>query len=272
MSELRGANVLLTGASRGIGTHIARALASRGANLALVARNADELERQAASLAGYGVTAVALPADLTDHAGADGLAARAEAALGPIDILVSNAGAATLSRFWELDEADLRRMVDVNFVAAMLLTRRLLPGMLDRGRGHLVTLASLSGRKGLPYVAVYSGSKAALINWMEALHAELEGTGVKTSIVLPGYVSGAGFFADLDAPPPRVLGASPVADVARAVVRAIESERQEVTVTPMPIRPFLALCALSPALGDRIPKMLGVIEAQRWMADHRQTG
>ncbi len=270
MGELRGANALLTGASRGIGVFIARAMTFRGANLALTDRHADQLERMAANLAGSGANVVALPADLRDLDSLDVLVSRAETELGPIDILVSNAAVARLAPFTEFDDTELREMVDVNLVAPMVLARRLLPGMIERGRGHLATVASLEGKKGIPYDAAYSGTKAALVNWMEGLHVELEGTGVKTSIVLPGYVSEAGIFVDRGATAPRLMGASPASDVARAVVRAIEEERQEVVVSPRPVRPLLALNALSPSLGDRILGLLGVVRVQRWILDHQR--
>ena len=268
MGELQGANVLLTGASKGIGAFIARALAFRGANLALTDRLADDLGQHATKVARSGVKVVVLPADLRDHEAVGALASRAETELGPIDILVNNAAASRLAPFTEFDDPELRALVDVNLVAPMVLTRRLLPGMIERGHGHVVTIASLEGKKGIPYDAAYSGTKAALVSWMEGLHLELEGTGVRTTIVLPGYVSEAGIFADRGATAPRLMGASPPSDVALAVVRGIERESQEVVVTPRPVRPLLALNALSPRLGDQILKLLGVIRVQRWILDH----
>jgi short-subunit dehydrogenase len=270
MGELRGANVFLTGASKGIGAFIARALAFRGANLAITDLDADALERKAANLAGTGTTVVALPADLRDPESIDELVPQVEAALGPVDILVNNAAVARLAPFSEFEDAELRAMVEVNLVAPMILTRRLLPGMIERGRGHVVTVSSLEGRKGIPFDAAYSGTKAALVSWMEGIHVELEGTGVRTSIILPGYVSEAGIFMDRGAVAPRLMGASPAADVAGAVVRAIEQERQEVIVTPRPVRPLLALSALSPVLGDRILQILGVVRVQRWILEHQR--
>ena len=272
MGELRGANVLLTGASRGIGVFIARACAFRGANLAITDQDADALGKLAARLAGTGTTVVALPADLRDPGSLDELVPQAEAALGPVDILVNNAAVARLAPFIEFDDAELRAMVEVNLMAPMILTRRLLPGMIERGHGHVVTVSSLEGRKGIPFDAAYSGTKAALVSWMEAIHVELEGTGVRTSIVLPGYVSEAGIFADRGATVPRLMGARSASDVARAVVRAIERESQEVIVTPRPVRPLLALNTMSPVLGDRILRILGVVRVQRWILEHQRAG
>lgn len=270
MATLRGANVLLTGASRGIGAFIARALAARGANLALTARSIEAVERRATEVAQEGIEVVALAADLRDLAALDPLVSRAEAALGSIDVLVNNAAVARLAPFTEFDDVELRAMVDVNLLAPMILTRRLLPGMIERGHGHVVTLASLEAKKGIPFDAAYAGTKAALTAWMEALHLELEGTGVNTSIILPGYVSEAGIFVDRGGTAPRLMGASPASDVARAVVRAIERERQEVIVSPRPVRPLLALNALAPVLGDRILRLLGVVRVQRWILDHER--
>ena len=272
MVKLRGANVLLTGASRGIGAFIARALAFRGANLALTDQDSDALENTAARMAGAGPMIVALPADLRDPESLDELVSQAEAALGPVDILVNNAAVARLAPFIEFDDAELRAMVEVNLVAPMILTRRLLPGMIERGRGHVVTVSSLEGKKGIPFDAAYSGTKAALISWMEGIHVELEGTGVRTSIILPGYVSEAGIFADRGATAPRLMGACSASDVARAVVRAIVRESQEVIVTPRPVRPLLALNSMSPVLGDRILRILGVVRVQRWIIDHQRAG
>jgi short-subunit dehydrogenase len=107
---------------------------------------------------------------------------------------------------------------------------------------------------------------------MEGLHLELEGTGVQTGIVLPGFVSEAGMFVDRRGTAPRLIGASPAADVAQAVVRVIERGRQEVIVSPGPIRPFLVLSSLSPALSDRILKWLGVVKVKRWMYEHQRAG
>ncbi len=270
MAELRGSNVLLTGAARGIGVFIARALAVRGANLVLTDRLAEELEQQAAEIARAGIKVLAIPADLRDLESLDALVSRAEAELGPIDILVNNAAVAKLAPFTDLDDSELRAMVEVNVLAPMALTRRLLPRMLEGGHGHVVTIASLEGKKGIPFDAAYSGTKAALVNWMEGMHLELEGSGVTTSIILPGYVSEAGIFADRGATAPRLMGVSPASDVARAVVRAIERESQEVVVSPRPVRPLLALNALSPVLGDRILRLLGVVRVQRWILDRQR--
>ena len=150
MKELQNANAIVTGASRGLGTHIARALASSGVNVAVAARSAQQLEALRAELVGPGVKAVAIRADVTVAAERQGLVDRAAAELGPIDILVNNAGTELYSRYTDLDPAQIEAMVNLNLAAPLLLIRAVLPVMLDRGKGHIVNLSSGAERSHCP--------------------------------------------------------------------------------------------------------------------------
>ncbi|MBI1723750.1 MAG: SDR family NAD(P)-dependent oxidoreductase [Gemmatimonadetes bacterium] len=267
MLDLHNANALLTGASRGIGTHIARALARAGANVALVARTAPALEAVAASLAPLGVRALALPADLDSPAELERLVARATAELGPLDVLVNNAGIENEGAFLSLDAATIERTVRTNVVAPMLLTRLVLPGMRERGRGHVVNIASLAGKKAPPYDAVYGGTKAAVIEWTRALRVELAGSGVSLSAVCPGYVTGEGMFARFGLRPPALVGSCTPEQVAAAVVRAIRRDVPEIIVNSLPMRLTLALAVLFPRASDWTLGALGVTRLQRTKAE-----
>jgi short-subunit dehydrogenase len=269
MGELRGRTALLTGASRGIGVFIGRALADAGANLVVTDMHAESLEAIAIELQGTGVKVVPLLADLRDREELEGLVARAEVALGPIDILINNAAVAHLAFFHRTDEDALREMLQVNYLAPLILTRRVLPGMLRRQQGHIVTLSSLEGMKAIPFDSAYAGTKAAVLQWAAGLRQELAGTGVAVSVVSPGYVSDVGIFADRHARAPRLIGSNTAAQVARAVVRAIEQERHEVIVCPTPVRPLLAVNALSPNIGDRIVRLMGIVGLQRTLVSRR---
>lgn len=259
MRELRGQNALLTGASRGIGPVIAHALAREGVNLALTARSADELGSVAADLAALGIRVAVVPADLANQASLQALARRAEHELGQVDILVNNAGLRQTVEFARLDPAGIDLVMQTNVLAPMHLARLLLPAMLDRRSGHIVNIASVAGKVGVPFEAAYSASKAAMIEWSAALRVELHGTGVGVSCISPGYVR------DPDATPaaarrraPRLIGAVPPERVARATVRAIQRDRGDVLVMPLPVRPLLALAELAPGLRDRALEALGV--------------
>jgi short-subunit dehydrogenase len=131
--DLSGANVLLTGASGGIGPHIARALASHGARLALVARSGPELEVVAAGLVADGAVAVAIVGDVTSSEERRRMVAAAESELGPLDALVNNAGGDTQREFHRLSESDIREVIELSLTSAVLLGRLVLPGMLERG-------------------------------------------------------------------------------------------------------------------------------------------
>ena len=144
--ELRGANAIVTGASRGIGVYIARALAEHGVNLVLSARSAAELEAVRAEMAGLGVNAVAITGDIADATERSALVERSHSEIGPIDIVVNNAGIETVGQFHTAAEDHLARVLDVNLMAPMLLTRALLPGMIERGRGHVVNISSGAGK------------------------------------------------------------------------------------------------------------------------------
>jgi short-subunit dehydrogenase len=212
MKNLRGKNAILTGGSRGMGPVIGRALAREGVNLVLVARTEGLLKEVAADLARVGVRTLAKPADLTDPEARRRLVAEATAELGPIDLLVNNAGVDQVGLFTDFSEADIARMVENNVTTPLMLTRLVLPGMLQRRRGHIVTLAALAGKKGGAYISTYSATKAALIEWNSALREELAGTGVGASVICPSFVSDVGMFAGYKehAPPTcagRVVGA-----------------------------------------------------------------
>jgi short-subunit dehydrogenase len=262
--ELTGTTALLTGASRGIGPYIARALATAGVRtLGLVARDRTALARLADDLAARGVRAVSLAADLADPAARTDLAARAADRLGPLDLLVNNAGVENEGPFLRLDAATIAETIAVNLAAPIHLTRLLLPAMVERRRGFVVNLASLGGKKAPAYDAVYGGTKAGLIEWTLGLRAELRGTGVSLGVVCPGYVTGEGMFAKFQLAPPVLLGSCTPEEVAGAVVRTVRREDPEVFVNSRPIRPLLALAALSPRLTERMVEALGITAFQR---------
>ena len=266
MKTIRGAHALVTGGSRGLGPYIARALASEGANLTLTARSADSLRRVAEELTGGGTRVQTIAADVCDEGARRGLLEEAESGLGPIDILVNNAGIEAIVSYTDLSPAQIETMVRTNLVAPLILSRLVLDGMIQRGRGHLVMMSSLGGKKGSPYSATYAATKAALIAWTSSLRIELQDSGVSASVICPGFVSEAGMFAVRTQDAPRVLGTSTPEAVAEAVLRAIRRDVFEIIVNPGPIRLGLVFEHLSPRFTRWALEKAGVYDYYRKQA------
>ena len=263
MKDLRGRRALVTGASRGIGPHIARALAREGVDLAITARSPAPLESLASEAAFAGVRVLPLTADLQSTDARERLVTEATAGLGGIDLLINNAALDNSGPFHTLRPHTLAETVEINLTAPMHLTALVLPAMRERRTGHVVNVASLAGKKAVPYEAVYGGTKAGLIEWTSALRIELHGTGVSLSAVCPGYVTGEGMFARWGLAPPGLFGSTTPAAVARAVVGAIRHDRAEVLVNSVPVRAWLALYALAPGIAGRMMDVLGLTAFQR---------
>lgn len=174
---------LITGASSGIGEEFAKQLAARGSDLILVARREDRLRALADSL---DTTTHVVPCDLVHDA--HKLQGEVTKLGVDIDLLVNNAGFGLRGRFLDAPEGRDAEMVRVNCEAVVVLTRSFLPGMIERGRGGVITVASTAGMQPLPYEATYGATKAFALNFTEALHMELRGTGVKALAVNPGPV------------------------------------------------------------------------------------
>jgi hypothetical protein len=174
---------LVTGASGGIGEAYARALAAQGADLVLVARSGDALERLASELRErHGVTCDVVPADLTTDAGL----AAAEARVGDIDLLVNNAGYGISEHVAKTEPTDIEGMIRLNVLALARLTRAALPGMLDRGHGGIVNVSSVAGFQPSPSFATYNATKSFVTMFTEALSLEVRGTGVRVQALCPG--------------------------------------------------------------------------------------
>ena len=275
MKDLRNANAIVTGASRGLGTHIARALARSGVNVAVAARSAQQLEAVRAELVGLGVKAVAIRADVTVAAERQELVDRAVAELGPIDILVNNAGTELASRYADLDPAEIEAMVNLNLTAPLLLIRAVLPRMLDRGKGHIVNLSSGAGKVAQPFDAVYSATKFGLVGATHALRAEHLGSPVGFSVVCPGFVRQDGMTARYEAQGlriPSLAGTTTPQKVASAVLKAIWEDRAEIIVNSQPIRPMAVLQAAAPQVIPRLAKRIGVTSMAARAAEMRRKG
>jgi short-subunit dehydrogenase len=270
MDKLRGRVALLTGGSRGIGPCVARALAQHGVHLALAARTAATLQGVARELASLGVRTVAVAADITDPSARAALVAQAEAELGPIDILVHNAGVEEVVRFAHQAPENISRIIDTNLTAPFLLSRLVLPRMIQRRCGHIVSIASVQGKQGMGYTAAYSATKAALIEWTGALRDELHGSGVSASVICPGLVSRVGMWASYGKRPPTLARESSPEQVAEAVVRAVRHDLHEQIVNPLPMWPVLMLKVMSPSLAHDLMKRFGFLEFARRLADERQ--
>jgi short-subunit dehydrogenase len=212
---------LITGASSGIGAALAVTLAGAGHDLVLVARRRDRLELLEKELAGLGAASEVLPVDLSERAGIQLVADRAAA--GDIDVLVSNAGVSAYGPFAEIAPEDLDRAWTLNADTTPFLARAALPGMLERGRGGIITVASALafsagipaapvGRgRSMPKRALYVGAKAGIVAFTRVLSAELDGSGVHAMVVCPGLVS-----SEWNSGASQVPNAMTPEDVARA--------------------------------------------------------
>jgi short-subunit dehydrogenase len=272
MKDLKGRTALVTGASGGLGTHIARRLAREGMNVAVSGRREDALAVVATELEGLGVKSVAVPADLSDLTRVDGLIDGVEAALGPIDVLVNNAGVESAGAFTTYTREELTSMVDVNLTSPLLLTHRLTPGMLERERGHVVFIASVAGKIGPAFNEPYAATKAGLIGLTQSLRSEYLHAPVGFSVVCPGFVAGDGMYARMAADghrSNRLMGETTTAKVADAVLRAIRQDRAEIIESGAPIRPLLALAQLAPGLVERLAPRFGITQLFQDVASDR---
>ncbi|MGA7228270.1 MAG: SDR family oxidoreductase [Acidimicrobiia bacterium] len=217
MSTLDGKVALVTGASRGIGAAVARALHGEGVKLGLASRSGDDL----------GIDdAVAAPTDVRDPEALDRLVAATVERFGKLDILVVNAGVGAYGPFLDLPFEDLEEMIDVNVKGALYAIRAALPHLIASGEADLVTLASEAGRRGLPLEAVYCASKFAQIGLTRALDHELREKGVRCSNVAPGGVAtdfamGHGRTPDM----PELEGMMSPEDVAETVLFVLTRPR-----------------------------------------------
>jgi NAD(P)-dependent dehydrogenase (short-subunit alcohol dehydrogenase family) len=180
---------LVTGGGRGIGRAIAHALAREGHTVAVAARTRADVERTAAELTHAGVTSLAVELDVTEPTAVEHAVKRVATELGPIDVLVNNAGIAESTPFARMGLDHWERHLRVNATGPYLLTREVLPGMLERRWGRIVNVASIAGLVGAAYVAAYVASKHAVVGLTRGLAVEIAGRGVTVNAVCPGYVA-----------------------------------------------------------------------------------
>jgi short-subunit dehydrogenase len=247
MSPLSG-TALVTGASGGLGQAIARALAARGAEVILTGRRTEVLE----PLAGE-IGARVIAADLAHRDQVDRLVEQS----GRVDVLVANAGVPAGGLLVELTQEQIDRILEVNLRAPIALARAFAPAMAERRRGHMVFVSSLQGKAATPVSSVYCATKFGLRGFALALREDLRRDGVGVSVVLPGFIREAGMFADSGATLPPGVGTRSPEDVARAVVSAIEQDRREVEVAPLPLRLGTAVASVAPGLSAAVSRKLG---------------
>jgi len=220
-------HVLLTGASSGIGEGLARCFGAAGHRLSLVARREDRLRAIAADIPDASV----LPRDLLDPQSVDSLVADAEAVLGPVDVLVNNAGMQILARSHQLDPDRAERLMALNLLVPMRLTRQVLPGMLERDRGTVVDIASVAAFAGQPFGVHYATSKAGLAAAGRQLRWELKGTGVNVLTVYPGPIHtemGHGAMsAYTEDPSGGMLPWGTCDELGRRILRAVDRRQDE---------------------------------------------
>jgi len=240
VGELDGRVAIVTGASSGIGAATACELARRGARVVLAARRADRLRAAADVIRAKGGDAVAVPTDVADRQQLSRLVKEADAAFGPVDTIVSNAGWSWTTAFARTNPDDLVELLEVNLIAAMLLTRAVLPGMLERRSGALVYVGSLSGRVAME--PVYSASKYGLRGFALGLRRQLAGTGVSVSLVSPGNIR-----TDMTR---HIPGPLPEPGVVAAEIGDLVAHPRREVIVPRKHQAIAWLEQTSPALAD----------------------
>lgn len=268
-----GMTALVTGASRGMGVHIVSALAGRNVNLVLAARSLEALESVATTLRKEtGVRVLCVAADMADEGALVSLLDAADKEYGGIDILVNNAGMESAERFDLTEPVELRKMIEVNLLAPILLTRLALPGMIERRRGHIVNIASIAGLLPSAYEEPYNASKFGVVGFTRALRLSAQDCGwpVSASVICPGFMSGTGMFANMMAEhgvqAPKIAGTVDAAELGIAVIRSIEKDLPDLLLMPGAPRLNVALAALWPRFFEKLNSWLDLSSAFRKIA------
>ncbi|WP_395106576.1 SDR family NAD(P)-dependent oxidoreductase [Actinomadura sp. SCN-SB] len=248
--ELRGARVLLTGATGGIGQALATAFAARGADVVLTGRRADVLKELAD---GIGAKATTLTADLTDREAPLRLVEEA----GDIDVLVANAALPASGLLADYSVAEIDRALDVNLRAPIVMAKAAGERMAARRRGHLVFISSLSGKAASGRAALYNATKFGMRGFALAMREDMREHNVGVSTVFPGFIRDAGMFAEAQVTLPRGVGTRSPRDVARATVRAVEKNIAEVDVAPLTMRVGALLAGAAPAMAAAVQRRAG---------------
>lgn len=250
--ELRGATVLVTGAGGGIGIAICNEMTNHGAKVLT------------ADVPGSGAD---IEADLADPAGP----AKLVDAAGEIDVLVNNAGVEFVGAFLRHTPSELEVITRINLLAPMELTRLVLPGMTERGRGHFVNMSSLAGRVPTAWTSTYNATKHGIVGLTHALRAEYALSPIGFSVICPGFVSDAGMYGRHEEAvrAPAALGSLPPSKVGEAVAEAVLKDKAEIVVNARPVKPVLALAASAPAAAARLAERIGANEAWRQIGERK---
>lgn len=234
---------LVTGAGRGIGRSCAIALSAAGYRVVATARTGPELVETAAICASDVMT---IPADLTAPGAVDGLFGEVEAALGPVDVLVANAGTAITGALTKMTDDDWQRMIDINLTAPFRCIRRALPSMIARDWGRIVVMGSVASRQGAPYIAGYAATKHGVLGLVRAAGAEVAGSGVTVNAVCPGFV---------DSPMTDASVARIVTKTGRSVAEARAAlEKRNASgrlITPDEVAAAVTFCVNSPSINGQ---------------------
>ncbi|HTO00952.1 MAG TPA: SDR family NAD(P)-dependent oxidoreductase [Microthrixaceae bacterium] len=258
--KIAGKNVLLTGASGGLGEAIAKELAGRGARLTLTARRVGELTQLAEAVGGE-----VLVADLAEQGDLD----RVIEAGNDVDILIANAGMGQDSPISELTSAEIDLAIAVNLRAPILMATEFVQAHLDSGKpGHIVFIGSLSGIVTSPDTRMYNATKFGLRGFALSLRQDLLGSNMGVSLVAPGFIRDAGMFAESGMKLPSGVRTKTPDDVARGVAKAIESNAAELFVAPLELRLGATLGSVAPTLSARIQGLAGAADIKSGRVVH----
>ena len=254
--SLQGQVVVITGASAGIGREIAIWFAKEGARLVLAARSEDKLQQLSDELTVAGSDVLIVRTDVSDPNDLALLVDKSLEQFQKIDVLVNNAGVDCFQHFEHLEMDEILQTIETNLTGTILLTRLVIPHMLEKSRGTIINMASTAGKQCPGFASVYGATKAGLIGFTQGLRSEYEGRGITATAVCPGFTKDGGIYDRMVASTGKktsfALGGTSATAVANAVLKAVRSSPPEMIVNWPPVRPAMVLKEIFPRLGEML--------------------
>lgn len=275
MHLTNGMTAIVTGASKGLGTYIAQALASRGVNLVLTARSREKLQVVQKEVESTGVKVLTVPTDLSDPSGIHHVMAETLHEYGSIDVLVNNAGLEVTLPYNELRLSEIEDTIRINLMAPMMMTRLVLPRMLEQRRGHIVNISSASGLIPTAYGEPYTSTKFGLVGFTRSLRltAQASEWPIGASVICPGFMHGTGMYEDVKkafgVKAPWYVGSLGAERIGPAVLHAIEHNDAEVLLMPGFPRFLQAFSAFVPEAFEWMARKIGLYRIFQEIAEHR---